>query len=102
MRSDAWVALHAGLRVGEACGLRLRDVVASGRYLHVGGQVDETMRQLRELAKAEGICLGYDGSRKSTAIEAIRTQRQYERLLREELASVLGMPADRVTRSTRQ
>lgn len=37
----AWLALHAGLRVGEACGLRRRDVVRSGGWLHVGGTVVE-------------------------------------------------------------
>lgn len=42
-----------------------------------------TMKQLRELAKAEGVCLGYDGSRKSTAIEAIRVFRQTKRLREE-------------------
>lgn len=30
-----------------------------------------TMKQLKEIAKAEGICLGYDGSRKSDVINAI-------------------------------
>lgn len=30
-----------------------------------------TMKQLEEIAKAEGICLGYDGSRKSDVINAI-------------------------------
>lgn len=35
----AWVALHTGMRVGEVCGLRRRDVVRSGGYLHVGGSV---------------------------------------------------------------
>lgn len=29
------------------------------------------MKQLKEIAKAEGICLGYDGSRKADAIIAI-------------------------------
>lgn len=43
-----------------------------------------TMRQLRELAKAEGICLGYDGSRKDTAIGAIREQRHHRQWLKDE------------------
>lgn len=43
-----------------------------------------TMRQLRELAKAEGICLGYDGSRKDTAVEAIREQRRHRQWLKDE------------------
>lgn len=30
-----------------------------------------TMKQLKEIAKAEDICLGYDGSRKSDTINAI-------------------------------
>ena len=30
-----------------------------------------TMKQLKEIAKAEDICLGYDGSRKSDVINAI-------------------------------
>lgn len=37
-----------------------------------------TMKQLREVAKAEGICLGYDGARKQSTIEAIRVQRGYQ------------------------
>lgn len=43
-----------------------------------------TMKQLRELAKAEGICLGYDGARKQSAIEAIRGQRRHRRRLEDE------------------
>lgn len=30
-----------------------------------------TMKQLKEIANAEGICLGYDGSRESDVINAI-------------------------------
>jgi hypothetical protein len=30
-----------------------------------------TMRQLKEIARSEGICLGYDGSRKDTTVAAI-------------------------------
>ena len=37
----AWLALHAGVRVGEACALRRRDVSRLSRYLHVGGTVIE-------------------------------------------------------------
>lgn len=37
----------------------------------------KTMRQLREIARAEGICLGYDGARKDTAIAAIVGNREY-------------------------
>lgn len=36
-----------------------------------------TMKQLREVAKAEGVCLGYDGARKATAVEAIRGHRRH-------------------------
>ena len=37
----------------------------------------KTMRQLREIARAEGICLGYDGARKDTAIAAILAWRRH-------------------------
>ena len=30
-----------------------------------------TMKQIKEIANAEGICLGYDGSRKADAVIAI-------------------------------
>lgn len=36
-----------------------------------------TVKQLREVARAEGICLGYDGARKDTAIAAIVGNREY-------------------------
>lgn len=36
-----------------------------------------TMKQLREIARAEGITLGYDGSRKDTAIAAIISWRRH-------------------------
>ena len=36
-----------------------------------------TMRQLRQLAKAEGVCLGYAGSRKDTAVAEIVGQRRH-------------------------
>ena len=42
-----------------------------------------TMRQVREIAKREGICLGYAGSRKSTAVDEIVGQRQYRERHRE-------------------
>jgi hypothetical protein len=42
-----------------------------------------TMKQLREIARAEGICLGYDGSRKDTAVNAIVGQRRYRERMRE-------------------
>lgn len=37
----AWLALHTGLRCGEVCGLRRRDVSPSRRWIHVGGNVTE-------------------------------------------------------------
>lgn len=39
----AWLALHTGLRVGEVCGLRRRDVSARMSYIHVGGKVVENV-----------------------------------------------------------
>lgn len=42
-----------------------------------------TMKQLREIARAEGICLGYDGARKDTAVAAIVSQRRHREYLRE-------------------
>lgn len=36
-----------------------------------------TMKQLRDIARAEGICLGYDGARKDTAIAAIVGNRRH-------------------------
>ena len=42
-----------------------------------------TMRQLRETAKREGICLGYAGSRKASAVDEIVGQRRYRELHRE-------------------
>lgn len=38
----AWLALRTGMRVGEVCALRRRDVVRSACYVHVGGTVIET------------------------------------------------------------
>lgn len=37
-----------------------------------------TMKQLREVAKNEGVCLGYDGSRKADAIKAIVDWRRFK------------------------
>lgn len=42
-----------------------------------------TMKQLREIARAEGICLGYDGGRKDTAIAAIVGNRRHREYMRE-------------------
>ena len=42
-----------------------------------------TMKQLREVARAEGICLGYDGARKDTAVAAIVGSRRHREYLRE-------------------
>ena len=38
---------------------------------------NHTMKQLREIARAEGICLGYDGARKETAVAAIVAWRRH-------------------------
>lgn len=35
-----------------------------------------TMREIKAIAKEEGICLGYDGARKDTAIAAIIANRR--------------------------
>lgn len=37
-----------------------------------------TMKQLREVAKNEGVCLGYDGARKSNAIGLILEWRRFK------------------------
>ena len=37
-----------------------------------------TMSQLKEVAKDEGICLGYDGSRKADTINAIIEWRRFK------------------------
>lgn len=42
-----------------------------------------TMKQLREIARAEGICLGYDGARKDTAVAAIVGNRRHRERMRE-------------------
>lgn len=39
-----------------------------------------TLKQLRALAKNDGITLGYDASRKDSAISAIITARRYQEL----------------------
>lgn len=36
-----------------------------------------TMRELRDVARAEGICLGYAGSRKASAVDEIVGQRRH-------------------------
>ncbi|MGO5316752.1 hypothetical protein ACTQZK_06425 [Paraeggerthella sp. LCP19S3_G8] len=36
-----------------------------------------TVKQLKEYAKEIGCCLGYDGSRKDTAIRAIETHQEH-------------------------
>ncbi|MRX82237.1 tyrosine-type recombinase/integrase [Eggerthella sp. HF-4214] len=36
-----WLALHTGMRVGEVCALRRRDVMALRGFVHVGGTVEE-------------------------------------------------------------
>ena len=42
-----------------------------------------TMKQLREIARAEGICLGYDGARKDTAVAEIVSVRRHREWMRE-------------------
>lgn len=37
-----------------------------------------TMKQLKEIAKAEDICLGYDGSRKASTINAIVNWKRFK------------------------
>lgn len=37
----AWIALHTGVRVGECCALRRRDLYVRQRYVHVCGNVVE-------------------------------------------------------------
>lgn len=41
MAMSAWMALHTGMRVGEVCALRRRDVVRTASYVHVGGTAIE-------------------------------------------------------------
>lgn len=40
----------------------------------------KTVKELRALARAEGISLGYDASRKETCVEAIVSNRRYREL----------------------
>lgn len=42
-----------------------------------------TMKQLREIARAEGITLGYDGATKRGTVDAIVGERQYRELIKE-------------------
>lgn len=42
-----------------------------------------TMKQLRAIARAEGICLGYDGATKRGTVNAIVGQRQYREYIKE-------------------
>ena len=44
---------------------------------------NHTMKQLREVARAEGICLGYDGATKRATVDAIVGQRQYREYMKE-------------------
>ena len=39
-----------------------------------------TLKELKALAKAEGITLGYDGSRKDTAVGCIVSNRRYREI----------------------
>lgn len=41
MAYAAWLALRTGMRVGEVCAVRRRDVNGSARFVHVGGNVIE-------------------------------------------------------------
>lgn len=43
-----------------------------------------TMRQLKAYAKEIGCCLGYDGSRKDTAVTAILAFLDYQALVKED------------------
>ena len=36
-----------------------------------------TMKELKQIARDEGICLGYAGARKNTTVNEIVSQRQY-------------------------
>ncbi|WP_417119028.1 tyrosine-type recombinase/integrase [Olsenella phocaeensis] len=50
----AWLALNAGLRCGEACGLRRRDVESFRSCLHVAGTVVEAGGPARRQADTKG------------------------------------------------
>lgn len=39
---------------------------------------NKAMKELRAIARAEGICLGYDGARKDTAVAAIVSWRRHK------------------------
>lgn len=43
-----------------------------------------TMKQLRAYAKEIGCCLGYDGSRKDTAVKAILSYQHWQERMRKE------------------
>ena len=43
----------------------------------------KTMKQLREIAKREGITLGYDGATKRGTVDAIVGQRKYREYMKE-------------------
>lgn len=49
--------------------------------------MDLTTKQLRQLAKDEGICLGYDASRKDTTVGAIVSARRHRALRGEVVAT---------------
>lgn len=42
-----------------------------------------TVKQLRAIARDEGICLGYDGATKRGTVDAIVGERQYRELMKE-------------------
>lgn len=43
----------------------------------------KTMRELRAIARDEGICLGYDGATKRGTVDAIVGERRYRELMNE-------------------
>lgn len=51
-----------------------------------------TLRQLRQIARDEGICLGYDASRKDTTVGAIVSARRH-RAMRGEVVTTGGKPS---------
>lgn len=42
-----------------------------------------TMKELRAIARAEGICLGYDGATRRGTVDAIVGERRYRELMKE-------------------
>ena len=48
----------------------------------------KTMKQLRAIAKEEGICLGYDGGRKDSAVAAIVSWRRHAEAMEEHLRAM--------------